>query len=126
MMIHNKEIKNEFHYDYEKVIVEVQNLRGLTQDETSNNLCMDGILSPLPNGEYKVEVGTSTKGGGGLNYHGVAFFLLSNKDYQTKYYELAHSLQNLERQKCKEEVQKRTQTSQQKETLQFTNTAASR
>ena len=91
--IHNPDVKNEFHYDYEKVISEVARVNNWDKDKAKKYLLNINLLTPLPNGEYKVEVGTSTKGGGGLNYHGIAFFTLDNKDYQVKYHELAHSLQ---------------------------------
>lgn len=88
--IHNSGIKNKFHYDYQKVIDEVSRLNGRDMTE---ELVDKGILTPLPEGEYRVNVGTSTEYGGGLNYWGTAFFSFSSKDYQTKYHELAHSLQ---------------------------------
>ncbi len=88
--IHNSGIKNTFHYDYQKVIDEVSRLNGRDMTE---ELVDRGILTLLPEGEYRVNVGTSTKNGGGLNYYGMAFFSFSSKDYRTKYHELAHSLQ---------------------------------
>lgn len=91
--IHNENILNEFHYDYGKVIDEVAKINDWDKKEATKQLIHQGILSPLPNGEYKVEVGASTKGGGGLNYHGTAFFTMAAEDYQVKYHELAHSLQ---------------------------------
>lgn len=91
--IHNPDVKNEFHYDYNKVIDEVAKINDWDKDKARKYLFQLSVLSPLPNGEYKVNVGTTTKGGGGVNYHGTAFFSLSNDDYETKYHELAHSLQ---------------------------------
>ncbi len=88
--IHNKDVKNTFHYDYQKVIDEVSRLNGR---DMTDELIEKEILRPLPNGEYKVNVGDATLGGGGLNYAGTAFFSFSSKDYQIKYHELAHSLQ---------------------------------
>lgn len=88
--IHNSKIKNNFHYDYQKVIDEVSRLNGRDMTE---ELVGRGLLQPLPNGEYKVNVGNSTRNGGGLNYAGTAFFSFSPQDYQTIYHELAHSLQ---------------------------------
>lgn len=88
--IHNSEIKNNFHYDYQKVISEVSRLNG---KDMTQELLEQGVLSPLPGGEYRVDVGNTTKGGGGINFGGTAFFSFSANDYQTKYHELAHSLQ---------------------------------
>ena len=76
--IHNSDVKNEFHYDYDKVIDEVAKINDWDKDKTRKYLLHRGVLSPLPNGEYKVNVGTTTKEGGGLNYGGMAFFSLSN------------------------------------------------
>jgi len=91
--IHNSGINNEYHYDYEKIIKEVAKINDWDDEKAKHELIKLGILSPLPNGEYKVEVGTTTKNGGGLNYHGTTFFTLSNDAYEVKYHELAHSLQ---------------------------------
>ena len=91
--VHNPKINNEFHYDYELVIDRVSKLNGWDRKKCLNQLLKRDILSSLPNGEYKVNVGASTKKGGGLNYYGVAFFTLVANDYQVKYHELAHSLQ---------------------------------
>ncbi len=91
--IHNEAIDNEFHYDYKRVIQEVSRLQKTTPEEAEKNLVDKGILRFLPGGEYEVNVGGTTREGGGLNY-GDAFFFLSSKDYQTKYHELAHSLQD--------------------------------
>ncbi len=91
--IHNEGINNEFHYDYERVIAEVSRLQKITPKEAEAQLVKQGILKPLPGGEYEVDVGGTTRGGGGINY-GSAFFSLSSKDYQVKYHELAHSLQS--------------------------------
>ncbi len=91
--IHNEGINNEFHYDYERVIAEVSRLQKITPKEAEAQLVERGILKPLPGGEYEVDVGGTTRGGGGINY-GSAFFSLSSKDYQIKYHELAHSLQD--------------------------------
>ena len=90
--IHNENINNEFHYDYERVIAEVSRLQKITQEEAEAQLVERGILKLLPGGEYEVDVGGTTRKGGGVNY-GSVFFSLSSKDYQTKYHELAHSLQ---------------------------------
>ena len=90
--IHNEGINNEFHYDYERVIAEVSRLQKITPKEAEAQLVERGILKLLPGGEYEVNVGGTTRDGGGINY-GSAFFSLSSKDYQIKYHELAHSLQ---------------------------------
>ncbi len=88
--LHNSKIQNKFHYDYQKVIDKVSRIHG--QDMTEY-LLKRGILEPLPYGEYRVAVGKSTEGGGGINYSQAAFFSFSSKDYQVQYHELAHSLQ---------------------------------
>ena len=90
--IHNKNIVNEFHYDYQRVIQDVSKAQKITPDEAEAALSKSGVLKLLPNGEYEVNVGESTKGGGGINY-GSVFFSITSKDYTTKYHELAHSLQ---------------------------------
>ena len=91
--IHNENINNEFHYDYERVIAEVSRLQKIAPKEAEAQLVERGILKPLPGGEYEVDVGGTTRGGGGINY-GSAFFSLSSKDYHVKYHELGHSLQH--------------------------------
>ena len=91
--IHNENINNEFHYDYERVIAEVSRLQKIAPEEAEAQLVKRGVLRPLPGGEYEVDVGGSTRNGGGINY-GSAFFSLSSKDYQIKYHELGHSLQD--------------------------------
>lgn len=90
--IHNENINNEFHYDYERVIAEVSRLQQIAPEEAEKMLVEWRILKPLPGGEYEVDVGGTTRRGGGINY-GSAFFSLSAKDHQVKYHELAHSLQ---------------------------------
>lgn len=90
--IHNENINNEFHYDYERVIAEVSRLQQIASEEAEKMLVEWRILKPLPGGEYEVDVGGTTRRGGGINY-GSAFFSLSAKDHQVKYHELAHSLQ---------------------------------
>lgn len=91
--IFNSKVDNEFHYDYKKVIDEYARVKGISAKESENKLTEIGILKPLPNNEYKIEVGESTRGGGGINFHGEAFFSYDQKNYRTKYHELAHSLQ---------------------------------
>lgn len=91
--IHNENINNEFHYDYERVIAEVSRLQKIAPEEAEAQLVKRGVLRPLPGGEYEVDVGGTTRNGGGINY-GSAFFSLSSKDYQIKYHELGHSLQD--------------------------------
>ncbi|MBR5598656.1 MAG: hypothetical protein IKW39_01305, partial [Alphaproteobacteria bacterium] len=88
--IHNEDVGSKYKYDYQKVIDEVSRLNGCDMTE---ELLERGILSILPDGEYKVNVGSTTKGGGGLNYGGTAFFSYDKSDISTHYHELAHSLQ---------------------------------
>ena len=91
--IHNASINNQFHYDYNRVIQTVSVLQKITPEEAEKRLVDRGILQLLPGEEYAINVGGTTRDGGGINY-GEAFFFLSDKDYHTKYHELAHSLQN--------------------------------
>lgn len=88
--VHNPDVDNKFKYDYQKVIDEISRIHG--QDMTEA-LLKNGILSILPDGEYKVNVGKTTEKGGGINYWGMAFFSRSKGDFQVHYHELAHSLQ---------------------------------
>ena len=88
--IHNSNIDTKYKYDYQRVIDEVSRIHGR---DMTDELVDKGILSALPDGEYKVNVGESTEGGGGINYHGTAFFSYNKMDYETHYHELAHSLQ---------------------------------
>ena len=93
--IHNPEINNRFHYDYKKVISEVARINNITYQSSETQLVERGVLKPLPFGEYEIEVGESTRSGGGLNYNGKVFFSYSNDDYHSAYHELAHSLQKI-------------------------------
>lgn len=90
--IHNEQIDNEYHYDYQSVINQVSRVKQISYDDTEKILVERGILKPLPGGEYEVDVGASTRGGGGLNY-GDVFFSHTSNDYHTNLHELAHSLQ---------------------------------
>ena len=92
--IHNQNVDNQFHYDYKKVIKEVAQNTGQEESQAEQTLTERGILVPLPNGEYEVDVGRSTQGGGGINYGGDVFFSYSKNDYHTQYHELAHTLQH--------------------------------
>lgn len=89
--IHNENVGNKYGYDYKRVIEEVSRLNG--GKDMTQALINQGILKPLPGGEYKVVVGLSTEDGGGINYDGMAFFSSVKSDYETHYHELAHSLQ---------------------------------
>ena len=91
--IFHPKVKNEFHYDFEKVIAECANVKKISHEEAEKNLIEAKVLKPLPNGEYKIDVGESTRNGGGINYSEV-FFSFNQSDYRTKYHELAHSLQD--------------------------------
>ena len=88
--IHNASVNNEFHYDYQKVIDEVARLENISKEEAEKDLFKKGVLTPLPNGEYKVEVQDEIFDG--VNY-GSVFFVNQSKDCELKYHELAHSLQ---------------------------------
>ena len=92
--IHNSSIQNKFHYDYQKVISEVSRIQEISEEKAIQQLVDRNILSALPNGEYKINVGKGTETGGGVNYGGNYFFSMSSRDYATKYHELAHSLQH--------------------------------
>ncbi len=121
--IFNPEIDNEFHYDYNRVIKGYSQVKKISIKEAEEKLIEQGVLRPLPNGEYKVNVGGSTEKGGGLNYHGEVFFSFDQKDYITKYHELAHSLQseydlfNEDKIKAKYDIAERRLTEEQKQDL---------
>lgn len=91
--LHNENIKNQFHYDYQRLIQEFSQLKKITSEQAEENLIDMGILECLPHGEYKINVGKTTEAGGGLNFLGDVLFFLSAKDFSVKYHELAHSLQ---------------------------------
>lgn len=88
--IHNAVVNNQFHYDYQKVIDEVAKLQNISADEAEKELVKRGVLLPLPDGEYKVDVKDAFFDG--MNY-GSVFFVNRSKDCETKYHELAHFLQ---------------------------------
>lgn len=46
--IHNENINNEFHYDYERVIAEVSRLQKIAPEEAEAQLVKRGVLRPLP------------------------------------------------------------------------------
>lgn len=92
--IHNPNVDNQFHYDYKKVIKEVAKNQNMEESDAELILLNQGILHPLPNGEYEIDVGRTTRAGGGVNYGGNIFFSFSKNDYHTQYHELAHTLQS--------------------------------
>lgn len=93
--LHNDTVSTEFHYDYKTVIETVAKNQSLSYDQAKKVLLDLDVLHPLPNDEYAVDVGATTRGGGGLNYsHGKAVFSYSDGDWQTNFHEEAHSLQH--------------------------------
>ncbi len=91
--IHNSKVDNELHYDYKMVIDGYAQMHEITPIDAEKRLLKLGVLRPMPNGEYSVEVGHSTRSGGGRNYDGTIFFAFSNNSKDTRYHELAHSYQ---------------------------------
>lgn len=91
--IHNSGVDNAFHYDYKRVIDGVSKAKKIDATEAEKMLLEDGALRPLPDGEYMVDVGYSTRGGGGRNKSGDVFFTFSREDTHNRYHEMAHSFQ---------------------------------
>lgn len=77
--IHHSKVDNELHYDYQKVIDGVSKAQNITANEAEKRLLERGVLRPMPNGEYVVNVGGATRDGGGTNYGGLAFLLFQRK-----------------------------------------------
>ena len=94
--IHHSKVDNELHYDYQKVIDGVSKAQNITANEAEERLLERGVLRPMPNGEYVVNVGGATRDGGGTNYGGLAFFTFSKEDAHSQYHEMAHSYQKQE------------------------------
>lgn len=88
--IHHSKVDNELHYDYQKVIDGVSKAQNITANEAEERLLERGVLRPMPNGEYVVNVGGATRDGGGTNYGGLAFFTFSKEDAHSQYHEMAH------------------------------------
>lgn len=91
--IHNSSVQSQSHWDYKKVINDYAKAQKMSDREAEVALCKMNILQPLPNGEYSVDVGETTRNGGGLNYGGSLFFTARSQDIKVKYHELAHTLQ---------------------------------
>ena len=53
------------------------------------------VLKYIPDGSFSVNVGESTRGGGGVNIGGEILFSYDNSAPQTTYHEYAHSLQGI-------------------------------
>ena len=93
--VHNDKIDNVYHYDYELVIKRFAETHNISEQAAKRRLIKNGILRMLPNGEYEVDVGNTTRGGGGTNYKKArVMFSFRENDFHTKYHELAHSIQN--------------------------------
>ena len=94
--IHSQYVTTGTSYDYPKVIREVSRLKGWTQEKAKEELIKARVLQYTPEGEFIVNVGSSTRGGGGINYsQGLVLFSYDASDSQTIYHEYAHSLQNI-------------------------------
>ena len=91
--VFNKKIKNKYHYDYETVINKYAKAKNISHDEAKEALIKRQILSPIPNGEFRINVSNSTLGGGGSTIGG-DIVMTFNNDIQTKYHEIAHTLQH--------------------------------
>ena len=94
--LHNENVNNYSHYDYEKVINAVSKAKNISYDEARNRLIDAGVLRYLADGDFAIDVGSSTRSGGGINYRGgLIQFCHSQRDAQVLYHEYAHSLQSM-------------------------------
>lgn len=91
--LHHSKVDSALHLDYKKVIDGVSKAQHITPLEAEKELLRTEALRPLPNGEYMVDVGYTTRNGGGRNHGGVVFFTFSDADTHNKYHEMAHSYQ---------------------------------
>lgn len=91
--LHHSKAGGELHCDYKKVIDGVSKAQKITHSEAEKKLLECEALRPLPNGEYAVDVGYTTRNGGGRNHGGTVFFTFSDSDIHNKYHEMAHSYQ---------------------------------
>lgn len=91
--IHNSKVGNKLHCDYNKVIAGLSKAQNITPLDAEKKLIECEVLRPLPNGEYLVDVGYSTRRGGGRNFDGTVFFTFSKEDVHSQYHEMAHSYQ---------------------------------
>ena len=91
--LHHSKAGGELHCDYKKVIDGVSKAQKITHSEAEKKLLECEALRPLPNGEYLVDVGYTTRNGGGRNHGGTVFFTFSDSDIHNKYHEMAHSYQ---------------------------------
>ena len=108
--VFNKKIKNKYHYDYETVINKYAKAKKISYDEAKEALINRQILSPIPNGEFRINVSNATLMGGGSNTGG-DIIITFNNDIQTKYHEIAHTLQQKYNLFNEETIQKQYQKS---------------
>ncbi len=93
--VHNENIPTDSRYDYPRIISEVSKLNGWSEIDTIKKLMDIGVLKYLSDGEFAVNVETSTRNGGGINYSGVVLFAYDYSNTATTYHEYAHSLQKI-------------------------------
>ena len=82
--------KNEFGYNYQKIIDDASRKIGL---DATQDLIENGILHPMALGEYEVNCGAVVKNGGGVSTS-YGIFVSDNTDLAMVYHELAHAFQN--------------------------------
>lgn len=93
--IHNDTIATISGYDYQQIIDETARVKGISKQEATDLLVELTVLKYIPDGTFSVNVGESTRGGGGVNIGGEILFSYDNSTPQTIYHEYAHSLQNI-------------------------------
>lgn len=81
--------KNEFGYNYQKIIDEASQKIG---HDVTQELVENGILHPMALGEYEVDCGGAVKNGGGISTE-YGIFVSDGTDLATVYHELAHAFQ---------------------------------
>lgn len=93
--IHNENVPTASRYDYSRIISELSKLNGWSEIDTIKKLMDIDVLKYLSDGEFAVNVETSTRNGGGINCSGVVLFVYDYSDSATTYHEYAHSLQKI-------------------------------
>jgi len=94
--IHNQSINTASYYDYPRLISEISRVRGWAQSKTIQELINNKILVYSADGEFFINVGQSTRTGGGVSINnGLVLFTHSSENASTIYHEYAHSLQEI-------------------------------
>ena len=86
----NENVKNHFHYDYQKFIQEVSRIYGRDMTQELINL---GYLRPLPYGEYEINLKYNDNTMGQKDST-ISIISSLSDDLQVLYHEAAHVLQN--------------------------------